>query len=77
MMMMIIITIISCRICGKATECVSHLLAVCGALALSKYLSWYNDALKILFFEVIRLLDLVLSVGPWYLKAEPKATLYV
>ena len=61
-----------CRMCGKATESVSHILAGCGALAQSKYLSRHNNALKILFFEVIRLLDLVLSVGPWYLKAQPK-----
>ena len=54
-----------CRMCRKATESVSHILAGCGALALRKYLSQLNNALKILFFEEIRSLDLISAVEPW------------
>ena len=61
-----------CRMCRKATESVSHILAGCGALAQTKYLSRHNNALKILFFDMIRSLDLISAVGPWYSKAQPK-----
>ena len=49
-----------CRMCtcGKATESVPHILAGCGALAQTLYLARHNNALKILFFQVIRALDL-------------------
>ena len=57
---------------GKATESVSHILAGCGALAQTKHLSVHDNALKILLFEVIRSLDLISLVGPWYSKAQPK-----
>ena len=39
-----------CRMCGKATESVPHILAGCGALAQTLYLARHNNALKILFF---------------------------
>ena len=61
-----------CCMCGKVTEGVAHILAGCGTLAQSKYLLRHNNALKVLFVEVIRSLDLVLSVGPWYSKAQTK-----
>ena len=61
-----------CRMCRKPTESVSHILAGCGALAQTTYLLRHNNALKILFFEVIRSLDLLSAVGPWYSKTQPK-----
>ena len=45
-----------CRMCGKATESVPHILAGCGALALTLYLARHNNFLEILFFQVIRAL---------------------
>ena len=56
----------------QTTESISHILPGCGLFAPSKYLSWYNNAVKILFFEVIRLLDVFSSMRPSYLKAKPK-----
>ena len=56
------------RICGKATESVPHILAGCGALAQTLYLARYNNALKILFFQEIRALDLFTSEVPWFTK---------
>ncbi|XP_067029691.1 uncharacterized protein [Acropora muricata] len=61
-----------CRMCGKATESVPHILAGCGALAQTLYLARHNNALKILFFQVIRALDLVTSEVPWFSKIQPK-----
>ena len=61
-----------CRMCGKATECVPHILAGCGALAQTLYLARHKNALKILFFQVIRELDLVTSEVPWFSKTQPK-----
>ena len=48
-----------CRMCGKATESVPHILCGCGALAQSLYLARHNNTLKVLFFQVIKALDLV------------------
>ena len=61
-----------CLMCGKATESVPHILAGCGALAQSLYLARHNNALKILFFQVIRALDLVTPEIPWFSKTQPK-----
>ena len=58
--------------CGKATESVPHILAGCGALAQTSCLTRHNNALKILFFQVIRALDLVTSEVPWFSKTQPK-----
>ena len=49
---------IMCRMCGKAPECIAHVLAGCSWLAQTKYLERHNAALKVLFFEIIRDLDL-------------------
>ena len=54
--------------CGKATESIPHILAGCGALAQTLYLAGHSNALKILFFQVIRALDLVTSEVPWFSK---------
>ena len=51
----------SCRMCGKATESAPLILAGCGALAQTLYLARHNNPLKILFFRLIRALDLVTS----------------
>ena len=45
-----------------------------GQLAQSLYLARYRNALKILFFQVIRALDLVTSEVPWFPKTQPKPT---
>ena len=58
--------------CEKVTESVSHILAGCGALAQTLYLARHNNALKILFFQVIRALDQVTSEVPWFSKTQPK-----
>ena len=55
-----------CRLCGKASETVAHILAGCPALAQSKYLQRHNAVLKIVFFEMLNTLDLVDSLPPWY-----------
>ena len=61
-----------CRLCGKATESVSHILAGCSALAQTKYLARHNAALKILYFEMLRDRELVQTVPPWYSPAMTK-----
>ena len=38
----------------------------------SLFLARHNNALKILFFQVIRALDLVASEVPWFAKTQPK-----
>ena len=53
-------------------ENVQRFLAGCSALAQTKYLQRHNNALKILLFEVLRSLDLVTKVEPWYLQVKPK-----
>ena len=37
------------------------------------YLARHNNTLKILFFQVTRVLDLVTSEVPWFSKTEPKS----
>ena len=51
----------------------THILAGCGALAQTLYLARHNNAFKILFFQVIRALDLVTSEVPWFSKTQPKS----
>ena len=57
----------------KGVECVErqHILAGCGVLAQTLYLARHNNALKILFFQAIRVLDLVTSEVPWFSKIQP------
>ena len=57
--------------CGKAAETQGHVLAGCGALALSKYMTRQNAALKV-FYELLKDLDLVTSTSPWYSQNTPK-----
>ena len=61
-----------CRMCGKTSESVGHILAGCSAIAQTQYLARHNKALKILFFEMLRSLDLILTTAPWYSQAQPK-----
>ncbi|XP_022809779.1 uncharacterized protein LOC111346776 [Stylophora pistillata] len=60
---------VRCRLCGKAPESVAHVLAGCTALAQNKYLTRHNAALKILFFEILHIVDIV---PPWYSPSKPK-----
>ena len=61
-----------CRLCGKAVESLEHVLAGCLALAQSEYLARHNGALKVLFFEMLRDLQLCEGVPPWYSPVAPK-----
>lgn len=61
-----------CRLCGEAVESLEHVLAGCLALAQSKYLARHNAALKVLFFEMLRDLQLCEGVPPWYSPVAPK-----
>ena len=62
---------IMCRMCGKAPECIAHVLAGCSSLAQTKYLERHNAALKVLFFEMLRDLELNETVPPWFSRNEP------
>ena len=63
---------VTCRLCGKGQESVAHVLAKCSALAQNKYLMRHNNALKVLYFELLRDLELIDSVPPWYSPTKPK-----
>ena len=54
-----------CRLCGKTAESIPHVLASCSALGQNKYLARHN-ALKVLFWEMLRELQLSDTVPPWY-----------
>ena len=60
-----------CRMRGKAFESVGHILAGCSAITQTQYLARHIKALKILFFEMLRSLDLVTTTAPWYSQAQP------
>ena len=61
-----------CTLCGKTAESIPHVLASCSALAQNKYLARHNAALKVLFWEMLRELQLSDTVPPWYSPAVPK-----
>ena len=61
-----------CRLCGKTAESIPHVLASSSALAQNKYLARHNAALKVLFWEMLRELQLSDTVPPWYSPAVPK-----
>ena len=63
---------ILCRLCGKTVESIPHVLASCSALAQNKYLELHNAALKVLFWEMLRELQLSDTVPPWYSQVVPK-----
>ena len=60
-----------CRLCGDSLENVQHILSGCSALAQTKYLQRHNNTFKILFFEVLRSLDLITKVEPWFSQVTP------
>ena len=63
---------ITCRMCGKGPESMAHVISGCGALAQTKYMQRHNAALKILFFEFLKDLDLIQCIPPWYSPVSPK-----
>ena len=63
---------VKCRMCGKAAETQVHVLAGCGALTQSKYMTRHNPALKVIFYELLKDLDLVTSIPPSYSQNRPK-----
>ena len=60
-----------CRLCGKATESVAHILSGCRALAQSKYLYRHDSAFKVLFYEMLH--DLGHTDETWYSPAKQKS----
>ena len=58
----------TCRLYGKGTESMAHVIVGCSALAQSKYLERHNAAL----IELLRHFELVDEVPPWYSKTQPK-----
>ena len=63
---------IMCWMCDKAPQTQAHISAGCSKLAQSKYLTRHNAALKILFFKVLKDLDLITSLPPWYSQEQLK-----
>ena len=61
-----------CRLCGKVTESVAHVLAGYSSLTQTKYLSRRNAALKIMCFELLREHGLIEEVPLWYSPAITK-----
>ena len=61
-----------CHLCGDSLENVQHILSGCNALAQTKYLQRHNSAFKILFVEVLRSLDLITKVAPWFSQVTSK-----
>ena len=55
-----------CRFCGKTAESIPRVLVSCSALVQNKYLARHNAALKVLFWEMLRELQLSNTVPPWY-----------
>ena len=55
-----------CRFCGKTAESIPRVLASCSALAQNKYLARHNAALKVLFWGMLRELQLSDTAPPWY-----------
>ena len=54
----------TCKLCGKGTESVAHVIEGCSALAQIKYLKRQNAAVKVLCFELLRDHKLVDEVPP-------------
>ena len=60
------------RLCGDSLKNVQNILSGCNALTQTEYLLRHNNAFKILFFEVLRSLDLITTVEPWFSQVTPK-----
>ena len=63
---------ILCRLCRKTAKSIPHMLASCSALAQNKYLACHNAALIVLFWEILRELQISDTVPPWYSPVVPK-----
>ena len=63
---------VKCRMWGKAAKTQAQVLAGFGALAQSKYMIRHNAALKVIFYELLKDLDFVTTVPPWYSQNMPK-----
>ena len=61
-----------CRMCGSGPKGVLHILARCSTLAKTKYIARHNAALKVLFFELLKDLNLMTQIPPWYSPVQPK-----
>ena len=61
-----------CRSCGKSPKRVLHVLAGCGTLIQTKYLTRHNAARKILFCEMLKALERFSEEPPWYSKTQRK-----
>ena len=60
-----------CRLRGDSLENVQHILSGCSPLAQTKFLQRHNNAFKIVFFEVLRSLDLITKVSRGSHKSHP------
>ena len=65
-------TEVACRLCSRSAGTVQHILAGCPTLAQNKYLERHNNALKILFFEILKDANLLDKVPPWFSQVKPK-----
>ncbi|XP_068726011.1 uncharacterized protein [Montipora capricornis] len=63
---------VKCHMCAKAAETQAHVLAGCSALAQSKYMTRHNEAVKVIFYELLKDLNVVTSIPPWYSQNTPK-----
>ena len=61
----------------KTVESIPHVLASCSVLAQNKYLARHNAALKVLFWEMLRELQLSDSVPNLIFSGRPKTHLRV
>ena len=57
---------------AKSQVTVQYILSGCSALAQTKYGQRHSNAFSILFFEVLRSLDLITRVEPWFSQVTPK-----
>ena len=57
---------------SNSLEAVQHVLSECPAFAQSKHLWRHNAALKIVFFEMLKDLELVDKIPPWYTPVQQK-----
>ena len=67
----------NCRMCGKETESVAHVLALCGAIVQSEYVERHNNVLRILFFEIfegLHVIDETKRITPLHSKHTPLLT---
>jgi len=58
--------------CGSGPKGVLHIFAGCSTLAKTKYIARHNAALKVLFFELLKDLNLMTQMPPWYSPVQPK-----